>query len=80
MKIPFNIKYKRNIQQGIVRLETEYGNPVRILCWDKLGSYPIVGLYEYYEDECLFEDAEYWDEEGNSSGGVDGMNLCIITP
>lgn len=35
MKIPFNIKYRPQIESGEYKVETIDGNPVRIICWDR---------------------------------------------
>jgi hypothetical protein len=79
MKLSFDIKYKRDIQLGIVKVETEHGNPIRIICWDKIGDYPIVGLFTYWEDGIEWEDVECWDIYGKPISGINDMDLCIIT-
>lgn len=35
MRIPFNIKYRPQIESGEYKVETIDGNPVRIICWDR---------------------------------------------
>ena len=35
MKIPFDIKYRPQIESGEYKVETRDGMPVRIVCWDK---------------------------------------------
>lgn len=80
MKIPFNIKYKPKIQYGEVQLETEYGNPVRIICWDKIGGFPIVGLFNYIEDGKEYEDVECWEKDGTALSEIEGMDLYVIIP
>ena len=35
MKIPFDIKYRQQIEAGEYKLETRDGNQARIVCWDK---------------------------------------------
>lgn len=43
-KIEFDIKYRKDIESGRYLLKTPYGYPVRIVCWDRAGDFPIVGL------------------------------------
>lgn len=50
MRIPFDIKYRPQIESGEYKVETRDGNPVRIICWDKDGSHPIVALVTTYSD------------------------------
>lgn len=40
---------------------TRNGKPVRIVCWDKLGDYPIIGCVKYSDD---YEDLESYDSNG----------------
>ena len=35
MRIPFDIKYRPQIESGEYKVETRDGKPVRIICWDK---------------------------------------------
>ena len=59
-KIPFNIKYRPEIESGKYKVVTRDDRPVRILCWNAKGEQPIVGLvteksgnelcYRFYED------------------------------
>lgn len=47
MKVPFDIKYRPQIESGEAKVVTRNDRPVRIICWD--GSsliYPIVGFIE----------------------------------
>ena len=41
-KIPFDIKYRPQIESGEYKVETRDGKPVRIICWDK----KIIQTYE----------------------------------
>lgn len=38
-KIPFDIKYRPEIESGKYRLETQDGHPIRVICWDKDKNY-----------------------------------------
>lgn len=42
-KVLFDIKYKEKIINGSAKV-FHGENPVRIICWDRKGDYPIVGL------------------------------------
>lgn len=41
---------------------TRDGRPVRIVCWDKLGDYPIIGCIKYSDD---YEDFETYNIDGS---------------
>lgn len=84
MKIPFDIKYKPQIESGEYKIETRDGRPARVICWDRVVteySDYIVALvtgtesetaYYYYEDGHLWSKAN---DEGDSS-----LDLFLITP
>jgi len=38
MKIPFDIKYRPQIESGEYKVETRDGRPVRVLCWDRAAK------------------------------------------
>ncbi len=61
----FNLALAREISEGLVsgRIMTRDGYSVRILCWDALGSYPIVGLVNYGS----YERAEHYTAKGVSN-------------
>ena len=62
--VPFDLKYKDKIESGEYLVTTRGGNPVRIICWDKLDSdYPIIGLQKIGNFEFL--------ENYNKDGRVD---------
>ena len=44
MKIPFDIKYRPQIESGEYKVETRNGHPVRIVCYDRKHSFPIMAL------------------------------------
>lgn len=59
MKIPFDIKYRPQIESGEYKVKTRNGESVRIICWNKQGECPIVvvscvdgddGVYTYHEN------------------------------
>jgi len=43
-KIPFDIKYRPQIESGKYMVVDNYDNPVRIICWDASNSFPIIYL------------------------------------
>lgn len=43
--IPFNIKYRPQIESGEYRVVTREDRPVEIRIWDLKGDFPIVGVY-----------------------------------
>lgn len=50
-KIPFDIKYIKEIVNNTYKVVTRDNKNVRVICWDRVGSQPIVGLIE---DPCSF--------------------------
>lgn len=63
----FNLVQAREISEGRAsgRIMTRDGYSVRILCWDAIGSYPIVGLVNYGG----YERAEHYTDQGLSNFG-----------
>lgn len=88
MKIPFDIKYRPQIESGEYKVETVDGRTVRIICWDRIATEPydncnIVALvtgpksktestYYYYQDGHLWNKTN---DEGDSL-----LDLYIVTP
>jgi hypothetical protein len=60
----FSIATAREINAGLApgRIITRDGYPVRIICWDALGQFPIVGLVDYD----TYERAEHYTNDGKS--------------
>lgn len=44
-KIPFDLRYRPQIERGEYKVETRDGKTVRIICWDAIGPSPIIGLF-----------------------------------
>ena len=65
MIIPFNIKYRPQIESGEYKVRTASGNPARIVCWDYKSQfdepvYALITTTEGYEYGCQFrEDGRY---------------------
>ena len=47
-KIPFDIKYRPQIESGEYKVETRDGKPVRVICWDMNSYNHIVALVANY--------------------------------
>ena len=58
-RIPFDIKYRPQIESGEYRVETRDGRPVRIICWDCNNYNPIIaladetGMWNGEKKECM---------------------------
>ena len=64
-KIPFDMKYRPQIESGQYKVETNAGLPVRIICWDAKNEeptvrQPIVGLVDHGKYEVVMS----WDANG----------------
>lgn len=48
MRIPFDIKYRPEIESGKYKVVTEFGEPVRIICWDSKyhSDLPVIALID----------------------------------
>ena len=79
-KIPFDIKYRPQIESGEYRVETQAGCPVRIVCWDMACELPILGLV-LLNDEKAEETAVGFTNEGTNLLGEPLYDkLFIVTP
>lgn len=75
-KKKFNIKYRPFIENRICSVITRSRKPVRIICWDKESSFPVVGLIDNDKDEsiCTFN------IDGKVSNETDSeFDLFIVT-
>ena len=50
-KETFNIKFKEKIISGKAKVTLD-DYPIRIICWDRKGKYPNIGLIDYSELGC----------------------------
>jgi hypothetical protein len=82
MRIPFDIKYRPQIENGEYKVETKDLHPVRIICWDKNtgGLDRIVALVA--GDSGLEKTLHYTEEGGWLVASNDNRNkdLIIVTP
>ena len=69
-KIPFNIKYRPQIESGKFKVVTADGRPVTIQRWDMKGNYPILACTMV--KQCNWEGDESWDEERPFAYDKDG--------
>lgn len=81
MKIPFDIKYRPQIESGEYKVETRNGLPVRIICWDRKFGYPIVGLAYEKATGCESYVSAYADGTTSANGKMElSDDLFLITP
>ena len=64
-KIPFNVKYRPQIESGEYKVVTREDRPVEIRIWDLKGDFPIVGVY--FDDKNNRETAVQVTAEGRCS-------------
>ena len=79
MKIPFDIKYRPQIESGEYKVETRDGKHVRILCYDANNIVPIVALVTFNDGSEGSRDY-YHDGTMNYSGKENPLDLFIIIP
>lgn len=50
-KIPFDIKFRPEIESGKFKVQTRLGKPVRIICWNfRQANLPIIALVSLAKD------------------------------
>ena len=66
--IPFDIKYRPQIESGEMKVQTKEGYPTRIICWDRKGHEfcPICGLV--YSEKQKLEDVHTFRLDGTCIG------------
>ena len=77
-KIPFDIKYRPQIESGEYKAILECGIEAEILAWDKPGEYPIICVAKK-------DDAIPFRTDGNGKAyhypeGANYSNLFLVTP
>lgn len=81
MKIPFDVKYRPQIESGEYKVEYKDGKPVRIICWDKKSEkkygYHIVALIEFGPQH---EESTYFTIDGKGRLKDKNPELFIVTP
>ena len=83
MRIPFDIKYRPQIESREYKVETRDGKPTRIVCWDMDSYNPIVALVANYPnyDGSLSEHIFSYSMDGHySATRSSDEDLFIVTP
>lgn len=78
MKIPFDIKYRPQIERGEYKVFLANGNTVRILAWDLPGDYPIAAADWPSNDETDTR-VETYTEEGWDGIGEKTCNFVLVS-
>lgn len=86
MKIPFDIKFRPQIESGEYKIETRDGRPARVVCWDRVATEPfdncnIIALTTGTKCESAFyyyQDGHLWNKANGE--GDSPSDLFIITP
>lgn len=74
MKIPFDIKYRPQIESGEYKVETRSGKTARIICWDRIGTQLVVLIGKD-------EDVLTYNPDGTTGQQMQlPSDLFIITP
>lgn len=77
-RIPFDLKYRSEIEDKQYHLETKDGKPVEIVKWDSNGLAPIVALVEMREGRG--EEPVWYDNDGHCHAcGFEHNDLVIVT-
>lgn len=80
-KIPFDIKYRLQIESGEYKVVDKDNHNIRIICWDKKSEkkygYYIVGLVEFGPDH---EESRYYTVDGKGRLKDKEPELFIVTP
>lgn len=78
MRIPFDIKYRPQIESGEYKVETRDGKKVRVLCYDANNIVPIVALVTFNDES---EGARDYYLDGTINYGTKNpLDLFIVTP
>lgn len=81
MRIPFDVKYRPQIESGEYKVEIRDGSPVRIICWDAKGRKPIIALIPSVTDaEEEVTLPLYTNGRFSSDGAGTVYDLFIVTP
>ena len=84
-KIPFDVKWKPQIESGEYKLETKDGKQVRVVCWDVKNSYSKVhdDILALVKSKGGTENALFYAQNGyclSDSSRVGRKDLFIVTP
>ena len=73
-KIPFDIKFRPEIEAGKYEVVTRLDTPVKILCYDARGKYPIAGLVRGEETDS----PQSWCIDGSFDGRNESLNDLFL--
>ena len=79
--IPFDVKFRPQIESGEYKVVTRDRKPVRILCWDRKGDWPIMALAA--EEDGLESYINCYSNGRNTYGEQEEewpYDLFIVTP
>lgn len=76
MKIPFDIKYRPQIESGEYKVVTDCGEPVEIVKWDCKGKHPILAVI----DDGDTHDSCFYSEHGISYSGTEKIRIILNDP
>ena len=79
-KIPFNVKFKSQIESGEYKVELRDGRTVKIIYWEAKGPAPIIGLFmadDGYETATQAHPNGRWSDDESYESDYD---LFLITP
>ncbi len=84
-KIPFDIKFRPQIESGEYKVETKDGRQVRVVCWDVKNSYSKVhdDILALVKSKGGTENALFYAQNGyclSDSSRVGRKDLFIVTP
>jgi hypothetical protein len=79
MKIPFDIKYRPQIESGEYKVETRDGKKVRVLCYDANSTAPVVALVTFNDGSEGSRDY-YSNGTINYCGRENPLDLFVVTP
>lgn len=70
-KIPFDAKFRPEIESGEFKVVTKDDRPVQILSWEMKGNYPILGCL--MEKQTDYEGENTWEEERPKAFNLQGI-------
>lgn len=78
MRIPFDIKYRPQIESGEYKVETRDGKKVRVLCYDANNIVPVVALVTFNDGSEGSRD--YYSNGSMNFDRENALDLFVVTP
>lgn len=72
-RVKFDLRYKEDIIAGRAKVETRDFQPVRIVCFDWCGDYPVMGKIEDDHSPIL------WAADGRFGADINDLDLFVLT-